>query len=476
MFLGEDDSIMRIGGAQSEPSKLDGNCCNNRHRDRLYYHHNIPNANHGYVRFSVDHLFFDIPGRTNIHVVSMVIMIFLVVRNAIQIHIKLSHIRDTLLLETGFLAILVAPWSLRTRRETLQPRHHDVITFWLVRWLLFRFMFSSGVVKLTSQCPTWWGLTALQYHFESQCIPTPVAWFAHHLPKWLLKLGVVATYFIEIPVPFLFFAPLKSMQLFSFACQVIFQFLIIVTGNYNFFNLLTITLCLSLLDDNYFGVFYEYQFKNLTVKIIEWVVFFGLLYWTTALFSLQSIVMERGLHAKIRSTLYCLLFSCVAFAMFAISLVPHTIVHDGNHAKIWPVVRQWHDSTDKLHIVNSYGLFRRMTGIHGRPEVVIEGSHHIDSGWQDFEFYYKPGRVDMGPAVLVPHQPRLDWQMWFAALGRYNHNPWFVNLMYRLLFNQRDVAHLLAHNPFIKTPPKYIRATTYTYRYTAWELKKRKHR
>ena len=133
--------------------------------------------------------------------------------------------------------------------------------FWLVRWLLFRLMFASGVVKLTSECPTWWGLTALDYHYESQCIPTPLAWYAHQLPAWLQRLSVVATYVIEIPIPFLFLVPVRSLRMFAFYSQVLLQVLIILTGNYNFFNLLTLTLCLSLVDDQQF--FYQNSEKYL---------------------------------------------------------------------------------------------------------------------------------------------------------------------------------------------------------------------
>ena len=122
--------------------------------------------------------------------------------------------------------------------------------FFLIRWLLFRLMFASGVVKLTSGCPTWWSLTALNYHYESQCIPTPLAWYVHQLPEWFQKLSVVATYYIEILVPFFFFVPIKAIRYFAFICQVFFQLCIIASGNYNFFNLLTIVLCLSLLDTN----------------------------------------------------------------------------------------------------------------------------------------------------------------------------------------------------------------------------------
>lgn len=129
----------------------------------------------------------------------------------------LSPHRDSLLLETGFLAVLVAPLGLppnkqAPRRQARRRLPHEGLAFWLVRWLLFRLMFASGVVKLTSRCPHGGGslvrvppgctavlglcpaLTAhlspaaLTYHYETQCLPTPAAWFAHRLPVWLHKL------------------------------------------------------------------------------------------------------------------------------------------------------------------------------------------------------------------------------------------------------------------------------------------------
>ena len=126
---------------------------------------------------------------------------------------------DILLLETGFLTALIAPF--RIPRLIRGDHHqHDNITLWLVKWLLFRLMFASGIVKLTSMCPTWWGLTALNYHYETQCIPTSAAWFAHQLPEWFQSLSVVATYVIEIALPFLFFSPVRSQRVFAFAGQV----------------------------------------------------------------------------------------------------------------------------------------------------------------------------------------------------------------------------------------------------------------
>ncbi|KAL4660206.1 lipase maturation factor 2-like [Arapaima gigas] len=124
--------------------------------------------------------------------------------------------RDSLLLEVGFLTVLVAPLNLLRRTPS---QHHDTITFWFICWLLFRLMFASGAVKLTSRCPAWWGLTALTYHYETQCIPSLLAWYDHQFPVWFQKLSVVATFVIEIAAPFLFFAPVKNLRRNLFTCR-----------------------------------------------------------------------------------------------------------------------------------------------------------------------------------------------------------------------------------------------------------------
>lgn len=124
---------------------------------------------------------------------------------------------DILLLEAGLLTVLASKIRLPLLSES-GPQ--NALTFWLIRWLLFRLMFASGVVKLTSGCPKWWTLTALDIHFESQCIPTPISWFTHHFPKGFLKFSVISTYVIEIVLPFLFFIPIRNLRLFSFLMQV----------------------------------------------------------------------------------------------------------------------------------------------------------------------------------------------------------------------------------------------------------------
>lgn len=430
---------------------------------------------------------------------------------------------DNLLLEAGFLCVLVAPLSLV--RGSGSVREHDGVTFWLVRWLLFRLMFASGVVKLTSRCPTWWGLTALTYHYETQCIPTPLAWFAHQLPVWWQKLSVVGTFVIEIAVPLLFFSPLRRLRIGSFYLQLLLQVLIILSGNYNFFNLLTVALCVSLLDDQHVNFWLRKPYKSsqsesslssrlmYVVELMVWallvfgtIVFFDLqidsqkksvssrtaftfhqfnqflkavtfpcvwmgllsLMWTmiTTMFRCACV---RGFFSRLWATVQWTVFGAAAAAMFTVSLVPFTYIEYDSNAELWPGVRQAHELVHRFQLVNSYGLFRRMTGVGGRPEVVIEGSHD-GSTWVEIEFMYKPGNLSGSPPVVTPHQPRLDWQMWFAALGQQQHSPWFSSLMYRLLQGKQDVIELIqtdiSQYPFHQQPPAFLRAHRYKYWFT----------
>jgi hypothetical protein len=117
-----------------------------------------------------------------------------------------------------------------------------------------------------------------------------------------------------------------------------------------------------------------------------------------------------------------------------------------------------------LHLVSAYGLFAVMT--EKRDEIVIEGS---DDGvtWREYGFRYKPGDVRRAPPWNIPHQPRLDWQMWFAALDSPAHLPWFGSFLERILENEPAVMSLMAVNPFPDHPPNYVRAAFYEYTYAA---------
>ena len=141
---------------------------------------------------------------------------------------------DTFLLETAVVAFLMS----------LSP----TTGVWLARWLLFRFMFMSGVVKLISGDPTWRDLSALSYHFLTQPLPTPLAWYAAQLPAGVLKAATGAMFFVELVLPFLIFCP-RRLRFVAAIGILVLQSCILLTGNYNWFNLQTMLLCLPLLDD-----------------------------------------------------------------------------------------------------------------------------------------------------------------------------------------------------------------------------------
>jgi len=149
---------------------------------------------------------------------------------------------------------------------------------------------------------------------------------------------------------------------------------------------------------------------------------------------------------------------------FGISLVPfthslsHNLVND-----IPEVFRNAYELSSDFHLSSSYGLFRRMTTT--RPEITIQGS---DDGktWLNYEFPYKAGNVTRAPPFVAPHQPRLDWQMWFAALSEFRYNPWFFSLCGKLLLGSKDVTYLLETNPFPEHPPKYIKTIIQDYLFT----------
>jgi hypothetical protein len=127
-------------------------------------------------------------------------------------------------------------------------------------------------------------------------------------------------------------------------------------------------------------------------------------------------------------------------------------------------------SFDPLQLVNTYGMFGSITP--SRDEVIVEGTNDVpgeDAHWLAYEFKGKPGDLRHEPPQIAPYHLRLDWLMWFAAMGRYQDSPWFVNFTAKLLQGDRDVLGLLRSDPFPEHPPKYVRAMLYHYRFSTPE-------
>ena len=348
----------------------------------------------------------------------------------------LSFQWDILLLEINFLAIFLnAP---RLWPRFWNPSGPSCAALWILRLALFKLMLQSGLVKLLSGDATWKNLTALTFHYETQPIPNAVSWFAHHLPAWFHKISNAGMFGIEIFVPFLIFLPRRA-KIAAFAALAAFQLLIFLTGNYCFFNLLALALCLLLLDDQAIGRFLPKQ------KVI---------------FSSEKAAswLEKSRKAVLVPAAILLIFlNCVQITgTFYRRNYPEWMIRVIQTASAW-------------RTVNSYGLFAVMT--LSRPEIIIEGSSD-GQNWQEYEFKWKPGDLSRRPPFVAPHQPRVDWQMWFAALGNVRQNPWFVNLLVRLMDGSPAVAALLEKNPFPAAPPMAVRARVYNYRFTTSEERK----
>ena len=322
---------------------------------------------------------------------------------------------DALLLECGFLALFAgSPWLV-----------------WAYRLLLFRLMFESGIIKLLSGDPNWRTLHAMRYHFLTQPLPNPLAYYLYRAPAWLLDSFTAATLAIELLAPFLLFGPKRIRQV-GVALLMLLQFMILLTGNYAFFNFLSLALCLWGLDDD--------AFRPLTRLLLRGRV---------ALEDAGSRMARLGRAAA---------SVVLAFLMLQGIVQVIGMLSPGVAAPF----RSPMAALAPFEIVNSYGLFAVMTTT--RPEIIIEGSNDR-TDWREYSFPYKPGELHRPLPLVAPHQPRLDWQMWFAALGTFSENRWVGNLMYRLLTGDPTVIKLLDPPPFAK-PPRYMRALLYNYTFT----------
>jgi predicted DCC family thiol-disulfide oxidoreductase YuxK len=360
---------------------------------------------------------------------------------------------DVLLLETGFLSIFLAPWQLWPRNLLVWPRSPQPSTapvscagLFLLKLLLFKLMLMSGVVKLTSGDDSWWNLTALDYHYWSQPLPTVFGWWADKSPEWFKHFSVAFCLVVEIIVPFFMWAP-RRLRLIAAGLLIFLQLAIAITGNYCFFNLLTIALCLLLIDDSgvrtYCRAFHEQRIGAAGQPAKSSAKAGRVLPQRLCVYSgITVVIVTLPINAW-------LIFS----AFKPLTPPPH-------------ILANVYQRLEAFRLVNGYGLFRVMT--KDRSEIILEGSSDgID--WQTYEFKWKPGDVKRAPGWCAPHQPRLDWQMWFAALETPRENPWFIALIYRLLHGSHDVNGLFANNPFADKPPRYIRAMFYRYRFTTVE-------
>ena len=346
------------------------------------------------------------------------------------------------LLETGFLAIFLCP-LLDGRPFSNRPP--PILVIWMFRWLIFRIMLGAGLIKIRGDA-CWRDLTCLYYHYETQPIPNPLSRTLHFMPHWFHNLGALWNHFNELVCPWFVFGPrrarhLAGILLFSF------QVVLIFSGNLSFLNWLTIVPALACFDDT--------LLCHLFPK------------------SLVARAAQARDNARI-SRSQTILVPVLAVLVGVLSISPITNLLSPEQAM--------NTSFDPLHLVNTYGAFGSVG--QQRNEIIFEGTEDStitnSTPWKAYEFKCKPGDPDRRPCIISPYHYRLDWQIWFAAMSTPDQYPWAVHLVWKLLHNDRGAISLLANNPFPTSPPHYIRAELYLYRFAppqsksgAWWIRSR---
>jgi hypothetical protein len=334
---------------------------------------------------------------------------------------------ESQLLETGFLAIFLCP-LIDPRPFPRRPPPSPVI--WLFRWLIFRMMLGSGLIKIRGD-PVWRDFTALYYHFETQPIPNPLSRWFHFLPRIILRIGVGFNYLAEIIAPWFAFWPRIARHI-SGAIMILFQFALILSGNLSFLNWLTIIPALACLDDAVWSRIFPRQ-----------LVAFA----------------ERAAASAIPSKPMQITTWAVTGLIAILSIQPVANLMSPNQIM--------NTSFDPLDLVNTYGAF----GSVGRQRfnVIFEGSDadipNEDSDWKPYHYKGLPVDLDKMPPQVAPYQLRLDWQMWFASMATANEYPWTLNLVWKLLHNDPGTLSLFRDNPFPQKPPHYVRAVLYKYQF-----------
>ena len=328
---------------------------------------------------------------------------------------------DYLLIEAGFLAIFLTPDSR--------------LVIFLYRWLLFRLRFLSGLSKILSNDPGWAGLSALIYYFETQPLPHVGGWYAHQLPEWILILATAATLAIELVVPFMMFMSRKYRFVAAWLTLAL-QALIIMTSNHNWFNILTIILCLFLFDDKAIR-------RVLPDSISNW------------LLEQKQIATAP---ASLRMASY--LFAAVIMVTSSIQIweMASGKTIRGKADDVLAYIQRW-------SMANRYHVFPTVN--QRRVELIIEGTADGQT-WLPYKFKYKPGELNKPLYVVIPHHPRLDWLLWFVPLHP-DFIVFFENFLASLLDNSTSVTAMLEHNPFPDTPPVAIRVQAFQYQFTNFD-------
>jgi hypothetical protein len=323
---------------------------------------------------------------------------------------------ESLICEAGFVVAFLGAW------DTAPP----ITIVFFVRWLVFRLEFGAGMIKMRGD-RSWRDLTALYYHHETQPMPNPLSRSAHLLPKWWHRVEVLGNHFAQLVVPWFLFAP-QPVASVAAVIMILTQLWLVLTGNFAWLNWITIVLAFAGIGD---GVW-------------SWLLGGA----PVGRFGAEDVPLWYGVVA-------------VAATVFLVVLSWRPLRNLFSRRQLMNA------SFNRWHLVNAYGAFGSVT--KERFEVVVEGTaddpYDPAARWEEYGFKGKPGDVRRIPRQFAPYHLRLDWLMWFLALGSRD-SPWFEVFLLRLLEADRPTLKLLRHDPFGGEAPRAVRARMFLYRFT----------
>ena len=346
---------------------------------------------------------------------------------------------ETLLCEAGFLIAFLGSDAVPV----------PLLMMFAVRWLLFRLELGAGLIKWRGDT-AWRDLTALNYHHETQPLPGPFSWHAHHLPRWWHRFEVAGTHVTQLLVPWLLFLPQPFPSVAALAF-VLTQGWLVLTGNFAWLNWATIVLALGVVDD-------------------------GTWSWLGSLLGPSgSLGLPDGgaaapataadpSAAPVAPLAFVIVAGAATLLLLVLSVRPALNLMSRH--------QRMNASFEPFRLVNAYGAFGSVT--RHRDEITVEGTLAENPGpddWVEYEFRGKPGALSRRPPQVAPYHLRLDWLMWFLPLG--HSARWFMVFLRRLLEADPPTLRLLRHDPFHGRPPLVVRAVLYRYRYTTPEERRR---
>jgi len=316
----------------------------------------------------------------------------------------------------------------------------------VMRLMLFKLYFESGIAKWQSHLGDWHDGSAMTFYYETAPLPAPLAWHAHHLPESWHRLESWFALVLELLIPFLIFGP-RWGRLTAFASFTLFQIVNTATANYGFFTYLSVTLHLFLLSDADLAA---------TAATLRSRLGFGGTgadgHTPAAAASMTVPDIRRRLQAGALRALS---------GGWVIASLAGAAVHFGGDGALASAARPLYGQLSPLRVANVYHLFGHITRQRIEPEFQTLG----EAGWSGHDLHHKPGDLRRGPPLVAPHQPRVDFRLWFYGLGHRRGLPRYVRSVLEKLCESPQVVQPLFVSR-LPAAPDAVRIQLYRYHFT----------